>query len=69
MRWWHTHKWKLVGTTYAPPAGIKSVGEGTIEGLYAIRPLLVGQTTFVWKCEDPECDAIRKEECLGKELK
>jgi len=71
MAWYrkHKHKWKFVGKTYAPPT--MTVIPNDLLGLStetreAIERSSNGWTTYLWECEDIECDALRKEKCLGK---
>jgi hypothetical protein len=66
MSWFHKHKWILVSKTYAPPPSIPSWRSVTIDNWR--YKLFMGCTTYLWKCSDEKCDAIRKEECLGKEI-
>ena len=59
----HTHNWKKIKETYAPPVVISfgSAPTSLVEKLY------FGITTILWECE--RCQAIKKEEMLGKEIK
>jgi hypothetical protein len=75
MSWFdkHTHRWVLVGKTYAKPA-ILNVEAHDLMGLSgetqdAISRLARGRTTFLWKCEDVECDAFRDHILVGEEVK
>jgi hypothetical protein len=69
VSWFHKHELILVRKTYAAP-----VPAGQIDAyLWTPSDLVMqaytfGQTTFVWKCKDPECDKIVVRECLGKEV-
>jgi len=68
MKWFHTHKWVLVGKTYLPPQSMNLKGASEYQfGLFI--KATSGLTTFLYKCEDPECDKFLKEECLGAEVK
>jgi hypothetical protein len=70
MSFFHIHTWELVGKTYAEPArNMKNITAYTMQQWKEMMKYVQGTTTFVWKCSDKECDAIRKEECLGKEVK
>ena len=70
MSFFHTHKWELVGKTYSEPQGnVKKITAYDLEQWREMMKLYTGITTFLWKCSDKECDAIRKEECFGKEVK
>lgn len=61
----HKHNLELIAKTYAEP-----VSEMDIEFISdsGFLQLLLGVTTYLWKCKDPNCNKIVKEECLGKEV-
>lgn len=66
MSLFHIHKWELVGKTYAAPVSIK-ITNGDSDSFSSYQQAITGTTTFLWECKDEDCDAIRKEVCLGKE--
>jgi hypothetical protein len=69
MSLFHIHKWELVGKTYSPPRTRFDVANvSTPAALETVERLASGCTTFVWKCSDPECDAIKQSVALGKEV-
>ena len=59
----HTHNWKKIKETYAPPVPINLDQASGI----LIERLYFGVTTILWECE--KCQALKKEEMLGKEKK
>lgn len=61
----HKHNWKEITRTYAEPA--KSVNNITTNNTNLVARIDFGFTTILWECED--CQALRKEELLGKEVK
>ena len=64
MSIFHKHRLRFVATTYAPPVtSIKSSNGGDAE---AIQRLLLGCTSFVWACEDEDCDHRSVTVALGK---
>jgi hypothetical protein len=69
MGLFHKHSFALVAKTYSQP----QVSTGTVWGdsSYNLSPsverLIHGCTTFVWKCSDPNCGAVKTIVALGKE--
>lgn len=68
----HKHHFKIVRTVVA-----KGIGTGRLtanpfiysepERNEAQKEYIFGITTYVWKCDEPTCDKIITEECLGEE--
>lgn len=69
MGWFHKHDWVLVGRTYFPGRPLSSIHGIMGDEFRALVYATSEKTTFLWKCSDKNCDAIRKEECLGKEMR
>lgn len=66
MNLFHKHKWKRIVTTHAPPV----TGNFELNGAGGmIERLKQGVTSILWECQDPDCQELRKEEMLGKEVK
>ena len=63
MIFFHKHNWKEILRTETPPVKI-SKAKGSSDNL--LERICFGLTTILWECK--ECQKIRKEEMLGKEV-
>jgi len=64
----HTHMWKIVGKTYAPPSPLQITAE--LEGSVhidneTVQKALFGVTTLLWECSS--CGETKREELLGSD--
>lgn len=60
----HAHSWVEYARTYSPP------GSGTFERFHGdprtIDRMIHGVTTFVFRCGDTSCGALKTVEALGQ---
>lgn len=74
MPFLHYHKWEEHSRTFARPIDFQHVRELCIdfnndnmfECQELIERLSLGITTFMFRCTDPDCGALRQEQCLGE---
>lgn len=69
MNMFHKHVWVEKARTYAPSFAetMKQYGLSNLESSNAWPAEKHGQTTILWECS--ECQELRREEMLGKEVK
>ncbi len=61
----HKHNWKIIAKTYSE--SFREMGGKSMRGYDAV--LMHGQTIILWECQDKDCQGLRKEKMLGKEVK
>lgn len=69
MSFFHTHDLEFIGKTYAPPSHEAHYYIYSDAKEEAKQRYLLGCTTYLWKCSDPNCDKIVKTIALGKQDK
>lgn len=79
MGLFHTHSWETVTSTYAPPLSESQIityvrqiqAANSMEryvGRESYERFTMGVTTFVLRCTHFDCGALKKMECLGKQI-
>ncbi len=66
---WHVHEWERVETTYTPPFADRDAAVAIMRDGWTTtgRIAMYGATTIHYWCVDPDCDATRTVQMLGKE--